>query len=171
VIAAAPRTLELAAAAGVEDYQAAIPRDAVVIAVARSLLDRGRWEAALELAARGRREWFGEVPLALAIEALVRARRGEPGATALVEQAFAGAARAEVAWLGGDHQAVLAEVVAVRTRPVHEVRASVRRVGALGRALRRADRPAAEHAGAVVARAGGGLARRDPGLAGAGRAV
>ncbi|MGZ6638026.1 MAG: ATP-binding protein [Solirubrobacteraceae bacterium] len=72
-----------------DDYQAAIPRDAVEIAVARSLLDRGRWEEALERAARGRREWFGEVPVALVIEALVRSRRGEQGADALLEQALA----------------------------------------------------------------------------------
>ena len=72
-------TVDAVSAAAIElfdDYQAAIPRDAVEIAVARSLLDRGRWGEALERAARGRREWFGEVPLALVIEALVRARRG-----------------------------------------------------------------------------------------------
>ncbi|MGZ4280010.1 MAG: LuxR C-terminal-related transcriptional regulator, partial [Solirubrobacteraceae bacterium] len=111
-----------------DDYQAAIPRDGVVIAVARSLLDRGRWEHALEHAARGRREWFGEVPLALAVEALVRARRGELGAEALLAQAFDGvagvpegwrhamlyAARAEVAWLRGDRAGVLAQVEGVR---------------------------------------------------------
>jgi len=111
-----------------DDYQVAIPRDGVVIAVARSLLDRGRWEQALEHAARGRREWFGEVPMALAVEALVYARRGEPGAEALLAQAFDGvagvpegwrhamlhAARAEVAWLGGDRAGVLAQVEGVR---------------------------------------------------------
>ena len=99
-----------------------------MIAVARSLLDRGRWEPALEHAARGRREWFGEVPMALAVEALVHARRGEPGAEALLAQAFDGvagvpegwrhamlhAARAEVAWLGGDRAGVLAQVEGVR---------------------------------------------------------
>src|SRR5205085_2348189 len=37
-----------------DDYQVVIPRDAVLIAVARSLLDRGRWDDALEHAARGR---------------------------------------------------------------------------------------------------------------------
>jgi DNA-binding CsgD family transcriptional regulator/tetratricopeptide (TPR) repeat protein len=114
-----------------DDYQAAIPRDAVVIAVARSLLDRGRWDSALEHSARGRREWFGEVPLALAVEALVHARRGESGAEALLEQAFAGvagvpegwrravlhAARAEVAWLRGDRPAVLAVVREVGGAP------------------------------------------------------
>ena len=111
-----------------DDYQAAIPRDAVEIAAARSLLDRGRWEEALERAARGRREWFGEVPIALVIEALVRARRGEQGADALLEQALAGvaglpdgwrhamlhAAIAEIAWLRGDRHALLSQVEAVR---------------------------------------------------------
>ena len=83
---------------------------------------------ALERAARGRREWFGEVPLALVIEALVRARRGEQGADALLEQALAGvvglpegwrhamlhAAVAEIAWLRGDRRALLIQVEAVR---------------------------------------------------------
>ncbi len=124
-------TVDAVSAAAIElfdDYQAAIPRDAVEIAVARSLLDRGRWEEALERAARGRREWFGEVPLALVIEALVRARRGEQGADALLEQALAGVARvpegwrhamlhaalAEVAWLRGDRRALLIHVEAGR---------------------------------------------------------
>jgi DNA-binding CsgD family transcriptional regulator len=114
-----------------DDYQAVIPRHAVLIAVARSLLDRGRWDDALEHAARGRRQWFGEVPLALAVEALVRARRGEPGAEALLEQAVTGvagvpdgwrhamlhAARVEVAWLRGDRHSLLAQVQAVRAAP------------------------------------------------------
>ena len=120
-------TVSAAAIMLFDDYQAAIPRDAVEIAVARSLLDRGRWEEALERAARGRREWFGEVPLALVIEALVRARRGEQGADALLEQARAGvaglpdgwrhamlhAALAESAWLRGDRRALLIQVEAV----------------------------------------------------------
>jgi DNA-binding CsgD family transcriptional regulator len=114
-----------------DEYQAAIPRDAVLIAVARSLLDRGRWDQALERAARGRREWFGEVPLALVTEALIHARRGEDGAQSLLERALAGvagvpegwrhaviyAALAEIAWLRGDRQAVLARVAEARRAP------------------------------------------------------
>jgi DNA-binding CsgD family transcriptional regulator len=124
-------TVSAAAVRLFDDYQAAIPRDALVIAVARSLLDRGRWDAALEHAIRGRRDWFGEVPLALAVEALIRARRGEQRAEALLEQAFAGlegvpagwrhamlqAARAEVAWLRGDRHAVLVEAQAASQGP------------------------------------------------------
>jgi DNA-binding CsgD family transcriptional regulator len=114
-----------------DDYQAAIPRDAVLIALARSLLDRGRWNQALEHAARGRREWFGEVPLALVIEALIHARRGEDGAQPLLERALAGVAGvpegwrhaviqatlAEVAWLRGDRQAVLDRAAEARRAP------------------------------------------------------
>jgi DNA-binding CsgD family transcriptional regulator len=114
-----------------DDYQARIPRDGVMIAVARSLFDRGRWEQALEGAARGRREWFGEVPFALVVEGLVRARRGQPDAETPLKQALdsvagvpAGwrhamirAALAEAAWLGGDRPGVLAQVAAARETP------------------------------------------------------
>jgi DNA-binding CsgD family transcriptional regulator len=113
------------------DYQAAVPRDAVTISVARSLLDRGRWESALEAAARGRREWFGEVPFALVVEGLVRARRGQPEAEPVLKQALVSvaglpegwrhatirAALAEAAWLRGDHPGVLAQVAAAREAP------------------------------------------------------
>jgi DNA-binding CsgD family transcriptional regulator len=113
------------------DYQARIPRDGVTIAVARSLFDRGRWEQALEAAARGRREWFGEVPFALVVEGLVRARRGQPDAETLLKQALASvagvpagwrhamirAALAEAAWLGGDRPGVLAQVTAALETP------------------------------------------------------
>jgi DNA-binding CsgD family transcriptional regulator/tetratricopeptide (TPR) repeat protein len=121
-----PRALSL-----FEDYEAAIPRDGVIIAVARSLLDRGRWEAALETAARGRREWFGEVPLALVVAGVVCARRGEPEADGLLQQALQGvegvpegwrhglirAALAEAAWLRGDGEAVLVQISAARRTP------------------------------------------------------
>ncbi len=113
------------------DYQAAIPRDAVAISVARSLLDRGRLEPALESAARRRREWFGEVPLALVVEGLIRARCGRPDAEPVLQQALESVARvpegwrhsmiraalAEAAWLRGDSAGVLAQVAAARETP------------------------------------------------------
>jgi DNA-binding CsgD family transcriptional regulator len=114
-----------------DEYQARIPRDAVTIAVARSLLDRGRWEQALLAAARGRREWFGEVPFALVVEGLILARRGQADAVPLLKQALVSiagvpegwrhalirAALAEAAWLRGDRPGVLAQVAAAQETP------------------------------------------------------
>lgn len=114
-----------------DEYQVAIPRDAVAISLARSLFERGRWEQAVALAAGGRREWFGEVPFALAIDGLVRARRGEPGSEELLDEALAGVAQvpggwrhamirsalAEAAWLRGDREAVLEHVAAAHETP------------------------------------------------------
>ena len=111
-----------------DDYQAAIPRDAVTISVARSLMDRGRWDEAVVTAARGRREWFGEVPFALVVEGLVRVRRGDAGGRGLLDQALEGVAGvpegwrhalirvalAEAAWLRGDRGEVLTQVAAAR---------------------------------------------------------
>ncbi|MDX6483058.1 MAG: hypothetical protein QOE95_829, partial [Gaiellaceae bacterium] len=104
-------------------FQTAIPRENVEISVARSLLDRGRYDEAIERAARGRRSWHGGVPLALTAEGLVRARRGEPGAQELLDQAWESvaavpegwrhglirAALAETAWLRGDLEAVVTQ--------------------------------------------------------------
>jgi DNA-binding CsgD family transcriptional regulator len=71
------------------------------------------------------------VPLALAVEALVGARRDKPGAEALLKRAVTGvagvpegwrhavlhAARAELGWLRGDGHGVLAQVEVVREAP------------------------------------------------------
>ncbi len=114
-----------------DEYQAAIPGDAVTISVARSLLDRGLWDEAVPTAARGRREWFGEVPLALVVQGLVLARRGEADGDGLLVLALEGiadvpegwrhgmirAALAEAAWLRGDRPEVLAQVAAARLTP------------------------------------------------------
>jgi DNA-binding CsgD family transcriptional regulator len=108
-----------------------VPRDAVIISLAWSLLDRGRWDEALESAARGRRAWFGEVPLALTIEGLVGARRGDPDAARPLEQALDGvagvpqgsrhamvrSALAEAAWLRADGDAVREHVQAAAATP------------------------------------------------------
>jgi DNA-binding CsgD family transcriptional regulator len=102
-------------------FQTAIPRENVLISVARSLVDRGRYDEAIELATLGRRSRHGGVPVALALEGLVRARRGEPGAEDLLSRAWEEiadlpegwrhalirVALAETAWLRGDLDAAL----------------------------------------------------------------
>ncbi|HKO27024.1 MAG TPA: AAA family ATPase [Solirubrobacteraceae bacterium] len=96
----------------------------------RSLLDRGEWDEALSIAARRGRWWGGEYPVAAAVEGLIKARRGEPGAEDLLEQAWreiaelvavesarhgmVRVARIEAAWLRGDTAAAVAELEAAR---------------------------------------------------------
>jgi DNA-binding CsgD family transcriptional regulator/tetratricopeptide (TPR) repeat protein len=115
----------------VDHFQAEIPRAAIVISTARSRFDRGRWDDALVTAAPATRVWFGEVPVALAVEGLIRARRGDPGAGAVMERAWAGvaaipegwrhatirAALAEVAWLRGDGAALRRILADARASP------------------------------------------------------
>jgi DNA-binding CsgD family transcriptional regulator/tetratricopeptide (TPR) repeat protein len=118
------QSLSAPALALFDDYQSTPPRDDVFISLGRALLDRGRWDEAIEHTRSGRRRWHGSVALALAVEGLVAARRGEPGALALLGEAWesiAGvpegwrhgivrAAQAEAAWLRGDRPAVIAQV-------------------------------------------------------------
>jgi DNA-binding CsgD family transcriptional regulator/predicted ATPase len=102
-----------------DTFGTAIPLQQVQLSVARSLLDRGRLDEAVEWAQRSRRDDHGGIPLALGIEAVVRARRGEDADT-LFEQAWRplegipdgwrhGVLRAweaEAAWLRGDLGAI-----------------------------------------------------------------
>ncbi|HZQ66773.1 MAG TPA: AAA family ATPase [Gaiellaceae bacterium] len=117
-----------------EEYQTGIPRENVASSLAQSLLDRGRWDEALEQAKLGRRSWHGGVPLAFMVEGLIRARRGEPGAEELLGQAwdFVAAvpegwrhgrirvALAEAAWLRGDLAAARAQALAGLDAPYAE---------------------------------------------------
>jgi DNA-binding CsgD family transcriptional regulator/tetratricopeptide (TPR) repeat protein len=90
---------------------------------ARFELNRGRWEEAADTAAsvlRVPRSSTTPRILSLVVLALLRARRGDPGYAELLDEAWAlaeptgellrlapvAAARAEVAWLGGDPEAV-----------------------------------------------------------------
>ena len=93
-----------------EAQQVTHPRDDVAASLARSLLDRGRYDDAIEWATAAQRTPHRERPLAATVEALARLRRGEP-ATGLEEEVEANdvyrlplvcAARAEAAWLRGD---------------------------------------------------------------------
>ncbi|HWM19582.1 MAG TPA: AAA family ATPase [Ilumatobacteraceae bacterium] len=94
----------------------------VVAYLARVAFDEGRWSEAIELAQpilRDPRAMMPRIPV-LVVVALVRARRGEPGVQALLDEAFelaqptgelqhlapVVAAQAEVAWLAGRPAAV-----------------------------------------------------------------
>ena len=116
-----------------ERHVSALPQTAIKFFRARSLLDRGRWDEALAIAALRKRWWQGEYPVACAIEGLVKARRGEPGAADLLQQAWEGItelvvaessrhgmirlALVEAAWLRDDRAAALAELAAARASP------------------------------------------------------
>jgi DNA-binding NarL/FixJ family response regulator/tetratricopeptide (TPR) repeat protein len=93
---------------------------------ARVELDRGRWVEAGDLAGlvlRDHRTWPVPRVLALTVLGLVRARRGDPGAWPLLDEALglaspsgelqrigpAATARAEAAWLEARHEAVASE--------------------------------------------------------------
>jgi DNA-binding CsgD family transcriptional regulator len=102
-----------------DTFGTAIPLQNVQLSVARSLLDRGRFDEAVGWAQLSRRDDHGGVPLALGIEAVVRARQGYDD-RALFGQAWqplAGIPRgwrhgvlraweAEAAWLRGDLGAI-----------------------------------------------------------------
>jgi DNA-binding CsgD family transcriptional regulator len=100
---------------------------------ARSLLDRGRWEEALAIAALRERWWHGELPVATAIEGLVKARRGERDAAELLRGAWdeinemvategsrhgmIRLALVEAAWLRDDRGDALAQLQAAAETP------------------------------------------------------
>jgi AAA ATPase domain len=58
------------------EFETTIPQQALAILHGPTLLDRGRPDAALARVAEGRGDWHGELPIADAVEGLVRARRG-----------------------------------------------------------------------------------------------
>src|SRR4029077_19249604 len=90
-------------------YQTAIPRQNIAVSVARSLLDRGRYDDAVDEAKLGRRTWHGGVPLAFVGEGLVQARLGRPDGEALLEQAWDAIAAVPEGWRHGQIRAALAE--------------------------------------------------------------
>jgi tetratricopeptide (TPR) repeat protein len=114
-----------------EEFDARIPRYVIEGFLARSLLDRGRWDEALAAVAYSVRTWHAEVPLARAMEGLIAARRGEAPAERILEQAWAEipkvaedsrhgrlrCALVEAAWLRGDRDAALEHLEAARASP------------------------------------------------------
>jgi len=109
-----------------EEQDAQIPYQVIEGSLARSLMDRGRWTEAARAAARSRRSWHSEVPMVRALEGLMAARRGEPGASSTLDEAWAEipksvedarhdrirCALVEAAWLVGDHAAARDQVAA-----------------------------------------------------------
>jgi DNA-binding CsgD family transcriptional regulator/tetratricopeptide (TPR) repeat protein len=108
-----------------EERQVLHPRDDVASALARSLLDRGRFDDAIRWALAAQRTPHNERPLAVAVEALARLRGGDAEAEQLLSGPMAqveanddyrlplvSAARAEAAWLRGDRGAARAQVLA-----------------------------------------------------------
>jgi DNA-binding CsgD family transcriptional regulator len=99
-----------------EEFETTIPRQALSVLHARTLLDRGRYDEALARVADGRADWHGERVIGEGIEALIRGRRGEGDPrphvrTALAEieplppgvrHLFLRAALVELAWLADD---------------------------------------------------------------------
>lgn len=114
-----------------EGYGTTIPGHAIEIFRARSLLDRGRWDEAVAVAARPNFNWAAEAPLAGVITGLVAGRRGEPGATEALDRASevikhvpessrhgtVHVAHVEAAWLGGDHTRALGHLHRARASP------------------------------------------------------
>jgi DNA-binding CsgD family transcriptional regulator len=114
-----------------EEQDSRIPGHVMEGFLAWSLLDRGRWEEALPLAAHSRRIWHSNVPINRAIEGLVAARRGAAGADGPLAQAWEEipkdaedsrhvtlrCALVEAAWLRGDRPAALGHLEAARTSP------------------------------------------------------
>ncbi len=111
-----------------DEYHTPVPAHAIESYLARSLLDRGRFDDARAIAQRSRTTWHAEVPGARAIEGLIAARRGDAGAGEIVAAAWdelqgvAEAARhgmvraalVETAWLQGDDATALGHLQAAR---------------------------------------------------------
>jgi len=114
-----------------DELDARIPRHVIEGYLARSLLDRGRWDDALPAVAYSVLRWHAEAPQARAMQGLIAARRGEPGAERILEQAWAEipkvaedsrhstlrCALVEAAWLRGDRRTALEHLEAARASP------------------------------------------------------
>lgn len=114
-----------------DDYQTTVPAGAVELYRAGSLLDRGRWQEALATAVRGERSVDSLSTVALAMQGIVAARRGEENAQHLLQRAWEGiretaesarhgrirVARIEAAWLRGDRAEALRGLHDARETP------------------------------------------------------
>lgn len=116
-----------------QEFHTPVPARAIDFFGARSLLDRGRWDEARAVAARCDQSLRGELAVACAIDGLIGARRGEPDAGRLLEQAWndiwasvaAESSRhgmirlalVEAAWLRGDRKAAVAHLRSARESP------------------------------------------------------
>jgi DNA-binding CsgD family transcriptional regulator len=112
-----------------------LPRAAIRLARARSLLDRGRWDEALEFPALRQPRWLAEFAVACGIDGLIGVRRGDPAAAGLLEQGWRELkqlvaaessrhgmirlARVEAAWIRGDRAAAVAQLREARESGVN----------------------------------------------------
>jgi DNA-binding CsgD family transcriptional regulator/tetratricopeptide (TPR) repeat protein len=117
-----------------DEYNTPLPATAIEGFRARSLLDRGRWDEALAVAASDTRILPGESPMIRASAGLIRARRGNPAGVGEIEEAWedlrsavsAEGARhcmvrlalVEAAWLRGDRDAAVAQLEEARAAGV-----------------------------------------------------
>ena len=174
------------ARASLEELDARIPRHVIEGYLARSLLDRGRWDDALPAAAYSVVTWHAEAPLGRAMAGLIAARRGEPGAERILEQAWAEipqvaedsrhttlrCALVEAAWLRGDRRTALEHLEAAHASPATGRYARWgRRAGVVGGTPRPRASAASRRAGRREARVRRRLAWCDPSLARARGAV
>jgi DNA-binding CsgD family transcriptional regulator/tetratricopeptide (TPR) repeat protein len=114
-----------------EEHDAPIPRHVIEGSLARSLLDRGRWDDALRAVDRCLGMWHAEGPVVRAMAALIAARRGEPQAEGALVRAqeelpsgtddtrhgLIRCAAVEAAWLRGDRTAALAQLATAEASP------------------------------------------------------
>jgi DNA-binding CsgD family transcriptional regulator/tetratricopeptide (TPR) repeat protein len=116
-----------------EEYGTPLPAMAIGLYRARSLLDRGQWDAALAIATRSHAAVPGDEPVARAIEGLIGSRRGTADAPARLDRAWQDLRRVvvaessrhgmvrlalvEAAWLRGDRGAALGQLRAAAASP------------------------------------------------------
>ena len=116
-----------------DEHDTPIPGHVIEGSLARSLMDRGRWDEACAAAGRSAGTWHGEVPLARSLEGLIAARRGDPLAERTLAQAWEEVPKVaedsrhalircaliEGAWLRGDRAGALRHLRAARSSPAH----------------------------------------------------
>lgn len=114
-----------------EEQDAPIPRHVIEGSLARSLLDRGRWDEALRAADRCLATWHAETPVVRAMAAVIAARRGEteaerallgaqeelPSRTEDTRHGLIRCAIVEAAWLRGDRAVALEQLTAAEASP------------------------------------------------------
>jgi DNA-binding CsgD family transcriptional regulator len=114
-----------------DEHHARIPSYVIEGYRARSLTDRGQWDAARAAVARCMTTWHSEVAVARSVDAVIAARRGEERAARWLTTAWEDvplapegsrhglvrSAMVETAWLCGDRATAVAELRAAQASP------------------------------------------------------